>query len=317
MSEHIKADQRSEPTIEDKVQALVGVFGHSPENPVLAPKLIERAMRLEKHTGFNQDSRLIMKAVWVVMEQLALEWPGQEGRDILGATHEEMMQAVALHDIGKSGPADAGPKTQMAVIMLFRKQEILPSDLIGDVIAEKFSRVSDEELEIFRESGFGQDLVREILEALAEAGITPDMTMRQFYNKHSEWTKELLEESPQGISPRVRILSASHHVYRGVYPYTPEEMAKHQVSIPASSIIGLSEECLSPIEVAGIEEKVMMVVDTYEAHFHRRRIGHENAMRMTTATLTDYFKNDPVLNKIIEIINRLGAEGKLFPELEE
>ena len=317
MSEQIRADQKTKLTTQEKVQALVGVFGHSPEHPVLAPKLIERATLLERHTFFNQDSRLIMQAVGTIMEQLALEWPSPKGRDLLGATHEEIMQAAALHDLGKSGPAKASLKTQMAVIMLFRRQDTVPAAQIGDTVAEKFSRISEEELEIFRESGFGQNLVEEILEALVEAGITSDMTMRQFWDEHSKWTRELLEENPAGTTPRVRIISASHHAYRGIYPYSPEEMAEHQISVPTSSIIGLSEECLSPVEVAGIEEKVVMVVDEYEAHAERRRIGHEEAMRITAAKFADQFKDDVVLNKILSIINRLGVEGRLFSGQEE
>ena len=149
-------------------------------------------------------------------------------------------------------------------------------------------------------------------DALEAMGLSREMTMRQFWDQHSFWTKDILEKYPAGISPRARLISASHHIYReNVNPYgVPVE------SIPVGAlVIGLMENYLE-----ALEERALMALDVYQAAMTREGgtpaseivDKHEFAIGVVRKVLGLRFKSDAIIEEVISVIDELGREGGVF-----
>lgn len=248
--------------------------------------LMDRLIRLERHSKFNLDSRMVASGMQNILHYMHKQsGGGQEEHDRLDT---EALIAALVHDIGKSGPASANASEQEAVVRLFAAENINdPAMPVGQAIALCFEPAETPRLQVL----------------LEHCGITADMTMREFWDKHAYWTKDILEQHPEGIAERTRIIAASHHIDRGINPYHIKETG----AVAEAKAIGASEYYLD-----ALHGKLLLAVDKYQASIRRSGRNHDEALAVIKRILGNGYEKDDVMKKILDAIDALGRNGTLF-----
>lgn len=254
-------------------------------------EIVDRLVMIGEHSGFNIDSEMICEAFGNVLS--ALEAKNLAEAHLTPSQKRDGLLAAFLHDIGKSGPLLTGVECQLSVIKLFSVKNLNPA---------KHIYVEDALREFFL------DDYEKMVDSLKQAGITPDMTMRQFWNKHSWWTHDILFKYYDVIPDRVNLIASSHHINIGENPCGIMED-----EIPDESrVIGALEHY-----VDFLEERILMVIDKYQAALMRRsEATHESAMLYLKDVFQKYEKS-PMTKSIIETIDELGKTNLLFPKTRD
>lgn len=255
-------------------------------------EIIERLLIIEKRSKFNNDSRMICEGFRNVLG--AIE-SSSDSRHLTSKQIQEGELAAFLHDIGKSGSSEADFSGQTAVIKLFSAEFSFPVDphkTVSEATKERFPHEYDE-----------------MIRNLGQSGVNEEMTLRQFYDRHAQWTHDILEKFPKISSKRVRIIAASHHIDRHINPYN---IALDEVPME-SLMVGALENYIDLLE-----EKVLMAVDKYQAAISRRgsvgEVAHEKAIDFLRKIFEEGYANDQVMNLIIKTIDELGKKNALFPK---
>lgn len=255
---------------------------------VLCEKVIDRLALLEKHSRFNQYSRRIEGGMEKVLESLeeyhALKYP-----EIKRSERQRLDGRVAaiLHDIGKSGPVDATPEEQRMIIRIFAQEEIRDLKM---PISEAVSKI------------FGENEVVGILQMLERHAIKGTMPMREFWDKHAQWTHDNLERYPQGLSEHARIIAGSHHIDRDVDPY---KLLESEIPLDAR-LIGTLEEYME-----ALEGRALIALDQYEAATTRGGLSHKEAIVWVRKNIAKH-KDDKLMELALKVIDELGAKNALF-----
>lgn len=260
--------------------ALLGV----PECP---GAVIDHLVVLEEHSRFNNDSRMIREGFGNVIA--AIEERNKEAFHLTPKQKEEGVLAAFVHDIGKSSSSE-DPACRLAVVKLFSIYTPSENQTVLQTI-----RVSL------------PDEAEEMISNLAKVGVTPDMTMRTFWDKHAFWTREILDRFPDVFSERTRIIAASHHIDREIDPCGIGENAIP----PESRAIGALEYYIDILQ-----ERLLMVVDQYQAQIARGGSNHEKAMEYLRKAFKKY-ENDLITNLILDTIDELGSTEALFPKTQK
>jgi len=273
---------------DDYRQKIISSLEQAGINEYPGDEIIERLVLLEKESKFNEDARLIERGMANILnlleERYAKDYPQFA---ISPKQKNEGRLAAILHDIGKSGPVQATEQEQKSIVKLFSREEIKdPQYPVGDMINESFHANEKEEA----------------LENLKNCGISPETTIREFWDKHAQWTHDILEKYPKGIDSHVRKIAASHHIDHGINPYN---LSESEIPFEAS-IIGTLENY-----VDALEERILIAVDQYEAIIRRRGSAHETALACVRQNLHKY-RSDQLMIMVFNALDELGAQGKLF-----
>lgn len=257
------------------------------------PEIIDRLLLIEKNSRFNNDARMIREGFVIVLDKIKEELCLTQ--KMTEQYRQEGELAAYLHDIGKSGGILLNADGQLAVIKLFSADRftypIDPKITVGQAINECFSEE--------------RDLVTQ---NLSRTGVDEEMPMRQFYDMHAQWTRDILEKFAKFIPKRTRIVAASHHMDRGINPYNLTE-----TEVPVESlIIGVLEEYIN-----NLEEKILMVVDKYQAAIARGRANHSQAVDLLKKILSGKYEHDPIMNLVIDTVDKLGKAEALFPQTQD
>jgi hypothetical protein len=253
-------------------------------------EITDRLVIIEENSKFNNDSRMVCEGFENVLNAIEISLGSKSH-----LTSEQKLEgelAAFLHDIGKSGAAEADASGQIAVIRLFSEEGLRDQNqTVFDAVRNCFPDEYDN-----------------VIKNLAKSGVNGGMTMRQFYDKHAEWTHDILEKFQESVPERARVVAGSHHIDRGINPYHLSEE-----EVPAESLlIGALEHYVDILE-----EKILMVVDKYQASISRSNSPHERAMEFIRKIFSEKYAGDPIMNLIINTIDELGKKNALFPKTKE
>lgn len=161
------------------------------------PEIKERLCRLaiEKNSHFKDSAQMAE-----IIDRL---WPRF---DITLISKEKMRLCALLHDIGKSGPADATPAARAAVNRIFTHDAF-----------KGMARLSIREALV--KQGFKDRL--EIEHILTnELGIdVSEEKMIEFWRQHAGWGYDILKKWQAGvIDDEVALIAVSHHIFQHKNP---------------------------------------------------------------------------------------------------
>lgn len=255
---------------------------------LLDKDIIARLVLLEKGSKFNEYARRIERGMENVLDLLETRY-AKDHSGIISSNGQRLdgRRAAILHDIGKSGPVNATPKEQEVIIKIFACENIRNSNLLVSEAVRQNLRA---------------DQIKMAQSTLEKHGIGGEVTMREFWDKHAEWTHDILEHYPIGLSERTRIIACSHHIDRGI---SPCDLPESKIPLPAG-IIGNLEEYLE-----ALEGRLLIALDQYEASISRGGLSHEEALSQVRKGMV-MRKNDRLMNLVLEAIDELGKDGKIF-----
>lgn len=272
----------------DTIEASIAETGFREQ---LDDAVMDRLLKLEQDSKFNLDSRMVAVGMQNILHYMHEH--GGDGHDANERRDDtEALMAALLHDIGKSGPATANAAEQEAVIRLFAAENISDPEMpVGQAIALCFEPTEAPQLQAL----------------LERCGIEATMTMREFWDKHAYWTKDILEQHPEEIAERTRIIAASHHIDRGINPYHVNEAD----SFTEAKTIGASEYYLD-----ALHGRLLSAVDKYQASIRRFGRNHDEALAFVKQILGDGDGKNDEMKKILDAIDVLGSKGMLFSKSE-
>lgn len=262
-------------------------------------KIIEKLARLKEESGFYEESCQVQIGVSNILDELNLT-----------GKKNEVNVAALLHDIGKTGPAEANEKESKAIIKIFAQRKINDENLsLEEGIRMGFSDNEYEAkkiIEIIKKMN-----VRFKNELKIDCKINLNMTMRQFWDMHGQWTNDILKKHPLNLNEEIITIAGSHHFYRGgdLDPYAiSDSKALRKIKAEAAAI-GLMEEYWT-----FIIGRILAAVDQYEASVRRSRHNHEEAIKWVRNNLMKFekTKGDKMMALVCDIIDELGRNGKIF-----
>ncbi len=222
---------------------------------------------------FNDDSRMIRRLCVEVLARMASTLDLQSTLD--AESRRDMSIAAYLHDIGKSGPLDASPQTQEAIVNLYAVKNVAdPGQTITEIVRENFS----------------PEITESILAHLVSCGIQSTDTIRAFWDRHGYWTHDILEADSEDIPVRARVIAGSHHLDRGIDPYNFS-----------------SGEYLDMLE-----HRILMAVDKYQAAVVRSQQTHDEAMDIVKRILSPKYGDDLIMNRVLQVLDNVGEEEMSF-----
>ncbi len=256
----------------------------------LHKNIIDILILLEKKSRFNEYSRSIECGMKNVLD--FLEKRCAEKYLNLHFSKEQRIDAgmaAILHDIGKSGPVEATFEERKIIIKIFACENIRESDAL---LTEKIKEVFDE------------NEVDEVLATLEKYNIGGKTTMRQFWDKHAQWTHDILEKYSQGINEHIRLIAGSHHIDREIDPYFL--LKNNKEILPDTKTSGNMEKYLD-----ALDGRALIALDQYEAAVERGKMSHNDALKQVQSNIVVH-KNDKLMKIVLEAIDELGKVGKIF-----
>jgi hypothetical protein len=251
--------------------------------------IITRMTLLEEGSPFNEYSRKIERGMEKVLSLLEKRYAEKYSKVILSKKQRSDGRVAAiLHDIGKSGPVEAIPEDQEIIIKIFAREKIRNSGMpLSEAVAEIF----------------GENQSEAILQTLKKYNIAGEITMRDFWDLHAQWTHDILECYPQGLNEHTRVIAGSHHIDRGIDPY---KLLEAEVPL-AARLIGSLEEYME-----ALEGRALIALDQYEAATNRGGLSHKEALSQVRQRVVKHKEDDKLMSLVLDAVDELGGELAFF-----
>jgi len=179
--------------------------------------------------------------------------------------------ASLFSDIGKTGPAHADADDRR---------------LIAEAFAVENVRDDQQPVDAFLRTNFPADAEQRIARFQA-LGIDTGISIREFWNLHSGWTLTIVEAA--GLPPEAVAAAATHHLLDDVNP---------------ESIVGDDDRftrAFGQNVIFDRAEKLVILLDKYDAARRRGRLSHEKAMAWLRARIAknERFHDDEELCALV------------------
>jgi hypothetical protein len=207
--------------------------------------VIERTRLLSEYSETIDDAMRMAARAHDVFRYYAESKPAEAFSAVEQRT---VVLGCLFSDLGKTGPARAGAEAMRLIVEMFS---------VEGVQDDKQSVAS-----FFRMYFAGDAEAR--LERFRALDLDPDMTIRQFWNLHSGWTLAVAETA--GLPLEAVAAAASHHLLDDVNP---------------QAIVGEDHRFTREFgENTSFDraEKLVIVLDKYDAIRRRGRRSHEQAI---------------------------------------
>lgn len=253
------------PTFRERLEAVIPqVFLDS-----IPPEIIDRLRILDEKTLTIRDELRAIRFAYKIFDYFKDSAPfSEESKRIV-------ILGTLLSDLGKSGPKNADKNTRIAIADIYSIEKVTDTGIT---------------LESFLKKNFPNDWGERVT-SLKVLGIEPSITMRDFYNLHTQWTKDVLDDF--SFDPKVVAAAASHHFIRGINPENIIDEKTHEFRGPYSKNGKYDRE-----------EKLVTLLDMYDAYRRRGKKTHQDAVACLKKD-TERFKNDEEIASLIEAISEV------------
>ncbi len=207
--------------------------------------LVERMRLLEEHSRTFEDARRMASYAERIFRHYETNGAAQAFTPV---ERQTVVLACLFSDIGKTGPAYAGPEARRYVAEAFGVENV---------------RDDTQPLATFLRTYFPADAETRIA-CFRDLGLAPTMSVRQFWNLHSDWTLAIAEKA--GLPAEAVAAAATHHLLEDVNP---------------GAIVSEDQSFTRPFgENVAFDraEKLVIVLDKYDAARRRGRLSHDQAI---------------------------------------
>lgn len=269
---------------------------------VIPEKILEHLIDLEKYTKLhNYDARAIYEAYFQIFNLLRKK----EKLNIPELSEEDLgigLAAFLLHDIGKSGPAEATPKQRELVSRLYNL-EVLPKG--RETLLVEAVKIIFDELGSLEEGSSTSIRLEAYLKELEELGLPTEELMASFYKAHAEWTSQILHkflDQSNSLYRRITKIASSHHYFE---QSNPEGINLQNRDLP-------EEERRDNFLI-----KMLIVLDQYQGGRRRGKKTPEEAMRFVIDKLAkNGLAEDPEFAEIISLVSEVEKTTNIFKSVE-
>ncbi|MFA5413807.1 MAG: hypothetical protein WC348_04735 [Patescibacteria group bacterium] len=258
------------------------------------PELFERFKRLHNppESKHFEDAAQIADIIETIWDELDAELPFKLEK-------ERMILAALLHDVGKSGPKEAGADEQKLIVALFDPSHYEKITADGKNVA------GETILHALRDSDLAGSTQQKIAKYLNRLGIDiVNETMLSFWRRHADWTFDVLKIYKEDkIDEKLAIMAASHHILEGKNPagLNPEDVPHEAQTI----------EMVETYEI-------LTMVDQFQAYIKRSGKSHKEAVEEVRSKINRQKFSDKVKKEYLVILAIIEkSEGKLQAKLKK
>jgi hypothetical protein len=208
------------------------------------PSLLARLRLLAAHTETVNDSERMVSRARDVFRYCETATPPQAFSE---AERRIVVLGCLLSDIGKTGPVNADADGQRLIVEMFAVEGVRDDQ---QPVAEFFRTYFPD--------------AEERIRLFTMLGLSPQMSLRAFWNLHSSWTLQIVEAG--GVPREVVAAAATHHLLDDVNP---------------DRIVASDRRFTRSFgDNAGFDraEKLIILLDKYDALRRRGGRTHEQAM---------------------------------------
>lgn len=247
----------------------------------LEPFVVERLRLLAETTATVEDAERMTEQAFAVFAHYDREHPGEA---FAADERRVVVLGCLFSDVGKTGPLRASAAGQRFVARMFSVEGVRDdAQTVRKFLRAHFTAEADA-----------------ALNELESLGLDPEMSIRTFWNLHSQWTLEILEVA--GIPKEAVVAAATHHLLEDINP---------------QRVVG--EDGRFTPRFGGNEtfdraEKLVIVLDKYDAARRRGRLDHGAAIEWLRTHVQRHptFGKDPELAELITAVERVGRRAPAF-----
>lgn len=262
------------------------------EHQIDIPEALTNRLKELEITKHNRDARVIYNAAFQTFHLIRKENLYPLKKEDLGP----LLAASILHDIGKSGPADLPAKIRKTIIELYGLETPLHNHQRLDVGGQLKHLILQSQ-----ESGYYPARLAQLSDNLKQAGIDKEHSIRNFWQKHTQWTFDLLNRFLKKDNPldqKIIKIAASHHYLEG---FNPAEVNLKNTAPPEE------EKRLNFLI------KLLIVFDKYQGARRRGRLKPSEALEDVRKKIADKnFGQDSEFQSILEITKKIEEETGVF-----
>lgn len=204
---------------------------------------------------------------------------------------QETEIGFAISDIGKTGPIWAASEQKKLIISMFKEKNIDETITVAEFFQKYFKPES---------AAWAQ------IELFMSMNLDPSMTMRQFYDRHSEWTFDIALNEKSFPLNAVGA-AAAHHYVQGINPHNIIIRAGGQIKIRFKDREFTYDR----------PEKLLTLADKYDGLRTRSGYDHATVIEILRLVISKSdFANDEEFVGLLHVIDILGQQD-LLPYREE
>jgi hypothetical protein len=239
--------------------------------------LVDRMRLLAEHSPTFEDARRMASYAERIFRHYEAKGAGEAFTPL---ERQTVVLGCLFSDIGKTGPEHASADARRYVVEAFAVENV---------------RDDTQSLEVFLRTHFPADAEARIA-CFRELGVDPALSLRQFWNLHSSWTLAIAEAA--GLPPEAVAAAATHHLLEDVNP---------------QAIVGADQRFTKPFgENAAFDraEKLVIVLDKYDAATRRGRLSHDEAIAYLRDRLakSPRFHDDATFAELLDAVDRVLGE---------
>lgn len=245
----------------------------------LAPEVTRRMLLLAEYTATFDDCTRAMN-----MAERVFQHCDQLGMPFTLCDKNEVRIGSLFSDIGKTGPLRANQEQQRLIARMFAVEGVRNDKMtVTEFFSMYFAAESDHAAQLF-----------------AALGLDLTLSLRQFWNLHSEWTFELLQDS--GVPREGVAAAAAHHILEHVNPY----------SMVADD--GTFTHSFGSNIAFDRPEKLVILLDKYDALRRRGRRDHTASIVWLRQLLTTHtrFGDDRQFQSLLDVMDTVFRDDALW-----
>lgn len=294
-------DFRAEKTPED-IQQLFRGLGYENIAPEISNRLSFLSVAIDRRNSHFQDALEISE----IIDNLLPE-------ELDERQTNELRMASLVHDVGKSGPAEANPEEQVAFVEIFNLDfpygELVDGLSVNEMPLEKalLFKVASGELT----EGRAEELI-ELIEVASQrqavrsvdTKISRKTPMGSVWSAHSYWTYAILQkaEMPETLVET----AASHHLLEG---HDPARVGLENIT---SSIASL--EVADKYQAYRVR---LIVADKYQAYRKRSGKTHDETLVIMRERIEERFEGysgdaGDTKKMYLDVLDKLDKNKELF-----
>ena len=224
----------------------------------------------------------------------------------------ELRYAALVHDVGKSGPAEATPEEQAAYVELynlnfdhnqyefdgktFSPQEVSIEKALAIKVQEGrlTQEQADRTLELVLQSSKKQKVKR------FDTKLSKKTPMGTFWSAHVYWTYDILKES--SVKEEITDVAASHHIIDG---HDPAQIGIDNVTSTIASL-----EMADKYQAFRVR---LILADKYQAFRKRGAKSHEDTIAIMKGMIEEkLFGHDKALAVYMQVLGSIDKHKEIF-----
>ena len=249
------------------------------------PLILRKLRLLNQETNTFKDEKMAIYIARALFRYYAENIPHKKFTD---QEEKTVLVGTLFTDIGKTGPRNATPEQEKIILDIYNVENIFKPE--------------ETTLLQFINKHFPDDAETRLVTIETIEKVARNMTMREFYNLHSEWTLKII--SGDGVPLEAVAAAATHHMLEGI---NPEEIVGKD---------GRFTRYFGDNVSFSRDDKLIIILDKYDAGRRRGKLTHVQAIELIRNKIkgNEQFAEDEEFEELLDNLDTMIATSETIYE---